>query len=57
MSGLYGESHRKLQDRFDTRRLADRLHERIVHDRLTRKERAFIERQAALRHGPVRGPS
>jgi uncharacterized protein len=45
MSGIYRESHRQLQDRFDTRRLADRLDERIVHDRLTDKERAFIERQ------------
>ncbi len=45
MAGFYRESHRQLQDRFDTRRLADRLDERIVHDRLTDKERAFIEGQ------------
>ena len=45
MAGFYRDSHRQLQDRFDTRRLADRLDERIVHDRLTDKERAFIERQ------------
>ncbi len=45
MAGFYRESHRQLQDRFDTRRLADRLDERIVHDRLTDKERVFIERQ------------
>jgi predicted pyridoxine 5'-phosphate oxidase superfamily flavin-nucleotide-binding protein len=44
MAGFYRESHRQLQDRFDTRRLADRLDERIVHDRLTDNERAFIER-------------
>src|SRR6266511_3700006 len=29
---LYHEGSRKLQDRFDTRRLADRIEERIVHD-------------------------
>jgi hypothetical protein len=45
MPSIYRESHRRLQDRFDTRRLADRLDERIVHDRLSDKERAFIERQ------------
>ena len=45
MTSIYRESHRQLQDRFDTRRLADRLDERIVHDRLTDKERDFIERQ------------
>ena len=35
MAGFYRDSHRQLQDRFDTRRLADRLDERIVHDRLS----------------------
>src|SRR6266850_1436227 len=44
MTSIYRESHRRLQDRFDTRRLADRLDERIVHDRIDDKERAFIER-------------
>ena len=34
-----------LQDRFDTRRLADRIVERIVHDRIDEDDRAFIERQ------------
>src|SRR5580765_1455236 len=45
MADFYRDSHRQLQDRFDTRRLADRLDERIVHDRLTDNERTFIERQ------------
>lgn len=44
MPGTYHEGHRQLQDRFDTRRLADRLEERIVHDRITDKEREFIGR-------------
>lgn len=40
---LYDSSHRALQDRFDTRRLADRLEQVKVHDRLTAEDRAFIE--------------
>ncbi len=44
MSKLYGGSHRKLQQEFDTERLADRIEERLVHDRLTAEDRAFIER-------------
>ncbi|MDA1004766.1 MAG: pyridoxamine 5'-phosphate oxidase family protein [Chloroflexi bacterium] len=43
MSDLYHEAHRQLQDQFDTRRLADRL-DSIVHDTITEKDRAFIER-------------
>lgn len=42
MSDLYRESHRRLQDRFDTRRLADRLDEAIVHDVLTESDVEFI---------------
>jgi len=43
VSELYHEGHRALQDRFDTRRLANRL-DGIVHDAFTESERAFIER-------------
>lgn len=32
MSSLYAPASRALQDRFDTRRLADRLEEVIMHD-------------------------
>lgn len=39
----YHEGSRELQDRFDTRRLADRLDERLVHVVLTDDDRAFIE--------------
>ena len=42
-SRLYHEGHRALQDRFDTRRLADRLEEVIVADRFSDHDRAFIE--------------
>jgi predicted pyridoxine 5'-phosphate oxidase superfamily flavin-nucleotide-binding protein len=41
--GLYSAASRKLQDRFDTKRLADRIEERIVHDRIDDGDRAFIE--------------
>jgi predicted pyridoxine 5'-phosphate oxidase superfamily flavin-nucleotide-binding protein len=41
--GLYHDGSRELQDRFDTRRLADRIEERIVHDQIDDGDRAFIE--------------
>jgi uncharacterized protein len=40
---LYHEGNRKLQDRFDTRRLAERIEERIVRDHIRDDDRAFIE--------------
>jgi uncharacterized protein len=40
---LYHEGNRTLQDRFDTRRLADRIEERIVHEAIDDHDRAFIE--------------
>lgn len=43
MSELYLDSHRALQDRFDTRRLADRLDESLVHDSISESEKDFIE--------------
>jgi predicted pyridoxine 5'-phosphate oxidase superfamily flavin-nucleotide-binding protein len=45
MTELYSPNARALQDRFDTRRLADRLAEVKVHDRFTSDDRAFVERQ------------
>lgn len=45
---MYTESQRKLQDSFDTRRLADRIEERLVQDALDDDDRAFIERQATF---------
>jgi len=41
--GLYRKGNRTLQDRFDTRRLADRIEERIVHEAIDDHDRAFIE--------------
>ncbi|HSJ65132.1 MAG TPA: pyridoxamine 5'-phosphate oxidase family protein [Gemmatimonadaceae bacterium] len=44
MTGMYHSGNREMQDRFDTRRLADRLEEVKVHERFTPDDRAFIER-------------
>lgn len=44
MSKLYGESHRRLQQQFDTQRIADRIEERLFRERLTSEDRDFIER-------------
>lgn len=44
MSDMYHEGSRELQDRFDTRRLADRLEQVKVHDTFTAADREFIER-------------
>ncbi|MBI1845843.1 MAG: pyridoxamine 5'-phosphate oxidase family protein [Candidatus Rokubacteria bacterium] len=40
---MYHDGARRLQDRFDTRRLADRLVEVVTHGTFTDAERAFIE--------------
>jgi len=44
MSELFHDSQRSLQDRFDTRRLADALEDRIVHGEFTDADRETIER-------------
>jgi uncharacterized protein len=41
---MYNEGSRGLQDRFDTRRLADRLEQVKVHDRFAPSDKEFIER-------------
>lgn len=43
MSEIYHAGMRQLQDRFDTRRLADRLDERLGRGAFTPEDRAFIE--------------
>jgi predicted pyridoxine 5'-phosphate oxidase superfamily flavin-nucleotide-binding protein len=40
---MYHDQSRALQDRFDTRRLADRLAETLAHSDFTDEDRAFIE--------------
>jgi predicted pyridoxine 5'-phosphate oxidase superfamily flavin-nucleotide-binding protein len=44
VTDLYHRGARELQDRFDTRRLADRLEQVKVHGAITAEDRAFIER-------------
>jgi predicted pyridoxine 5'-phosphate oxidase superfamily flavin-nucleotide-binding protein len=44
MSRLYHDGNRHWQDRFDTRRLADRIEDRLDHDVIRDDDRAFIER-------------
>ncbi len=41
---VYNDGSRSYQDRFDTRRLADRIDERLVRDWIDDDDRAFIER-------------
>ncbi|MGH7961051.1 MAG: pyridoxamine 5'-phosphate oxidase family protein [Candidatus Binatia bacterium] len=43
MSRLYGEQHRTLQDRFHTRKLADRAEELVVQTEVGETAKAFIE--------------
>jgi predicted pyridoxine 5'-phosphate oxidase superfamily flavin-nucleotide-binding protein len=43
MSKLYGPIHRSLQDRFDTRRLADNVERRLVLSKIPPDHKAFIE--------------
>jgi predicted pyridoxine 5'-phosphate oxidase superfamily flavin-nucleotide-binding protein len=43
VSGFYHEGSRRLQDAFDTRRLADRLESVTLHDVIDDDDRAFIE--------------
>ncbi len=45
---LYGAGARTLQDEFDSRRLADRLHELTVHSELTDDDAALIAAQATV---------
>ena len=44
MTRLYSETSRALQDRFDTRRLADRIEERLLAATIGEGDRALIER-------------
>ena len=40
---MYRDGHRTLQDRFDSRRIADRLEEVTVHATFTDADRAFVQ--------------
>lgn len=43
---MYHAQSRELQDLFDSRRIADRLVEKLVRARFTAEDRAFIEKQS-----------
>jgi predicted pyridoxine 5'-phosphate oxidase superfamily flavin-nucleotide-binding protein len=44
MTDIYTSAQRTLQDQFDTRRLADRLNNAVIHDVISPSDKAFIER-------------
>ena len=44
MTDMYHEGSRELQDRFDSRRIADRLEQITVHTAFTDDDRALVER-------------
>jgi predicted pyridoxine 5'-phosphate oxidase superfamily flavin-nucleotide-binding protein len=48
VSAFYHEGSRELQERFDTRRLADRLEDVKVRDHLTAEDAAFIQARDML---------
>jgi uncharacterized protein len=43
VSDVYFDEHRAIQERFDTRRLADRMEEALVTDTIDERTRGFIE--------------
>lgn len=43
MTSMFHDDSRALQDRFDTRRIADRIEELLVHDTFSEDDAAFIE--------------
>jgi hypothetical protein len=43
VSKFYHHGSRELQDRFDTRRLADRIEQRLIGTRIGDEDKAFIE--------------
>jgi predicted pyridoxine 5'-phosphate oxidase superfamily flavin-nucleotide-binding protein len=42
-SVMYHEGNRQLQDRFDSRRISDRLEEKLMHTEFTPEDKLFIE--------------
>jgi hypothetical protein len=43
MDEMYHEGNRELQERFDTRRLAHRFENLLVHETFTGRDKAFVE--------------
>ena len=45
MSKMYHDGHRQFHDQFDTRRLADRMEEGIVEDKISPEDKEFVEQR------------
>ena len=54
MASIYGDQHRKLQDSFDTRKLADRIEEITVKQEFDEDTKGFIETRDSVHHRPHR---
>ena len=52
-SVMYHEGNRQLQDRFDSRRISDRLEEKLTHKEFAPEDRLFIEGVPAVLLGIV----
>ena len=52
MSEFFHEGSRQLQDRFETRPMADRLVEAIISNQISPEDKAFIEEQTCFSSRP-----
>ena len=43
MSVMYHEGNRRLQDQFDSRRISDRLEEKLTHGEFTESDKTIVE--------------
>jgi hypothetical protein len=43
MSVMYHEGNRRLQDKFDSRRISDRLEEKLTHCQFTEGDKTIVE--------------
>jgi adenylate cyclase len=46
MSVMYHEGNRRLQDKFDSRRISDRLEEKLTHSQFTEGDKTIVESAA-----------
>jgi uncharacterized protein len=46
MSAMYHEGNRRLQDKFDSRRISDRLEEKLTHSQFTEGDKTIVESAA-----------
>ena len=47
---MYHEGNRRLQDQFESRRISDRLEEKLTRTAFTDDDKAFIERRDLFLH-------